>query len=329
VSSYLVEPNYLISYERPASFNDYRCVVNGDGTQVIFERSLVDASGEIKNQFNLYILDLPGPGNEPIPFLQGTTLPLYSDRPDWSWQTGAVAFNWIEEKDLEVGAALSDGTYPTRVKRTSRMQYPTSYPDGTSLAVMNNAATASRHPSTARIDSDGTFTPALTGQTLWAGMPSVNQTKPNLIAFAGQLVESPPKKYDQDRNYIWLLDMSQTPISVAPLEYGCPSSGCFNPAFQARAPWWSPDGKWIVFESTRADTDGKYAIFLYRVGEKYGAVQLTDPMFNMNHAKWFPNGFPGYPDGAPTLIVAAYQPHWGETPQWPHGIATLDVSAFV
>jgi WD40 repeat protein len=328
VSSSFVEPNYLISYSRPASVNDYRCVVNGDGTQVIFERSLVDTSGEIKSQPNLYVLDLPGPGNEPAPFLKGATLPLYSDRPDWSWQTGAVAFNWIGEQDLEVGAALSDGTYPTRVKRTSRMEYPTWYPDGTSLAVMNIAETASPRPSTTRIDSDGTLTPALAGPTLWAGMPSVNQTNPHLIAFAGQLVH-PSAHYDQDKNYVWLLDVSQTLISVAPLEYGCPSSGRFDRAFQARAPWWSPDGKWIVFESTRADTDGKYAIFLYEVGEKNGAVQLTDPVFNMNHAKWFPNGFPGYPDGDPTLIVAAYQPHWGETPQWPWGLATLDVSAFV
>lgn len=326
MSDNLVEPNYLISYERPASFNDYRCVVNADGTQVIFERSLVDA-GKATRGANLYILDLT-PGSTPALFLQGSTLPLSSDRPDWSWQTSAVAFNWIED-GLQVGAALSDGTYPAPVTGTTGMEYPTWFPDGTTLAVMNSNATTSKPlPNTSTVTSGGTFTYALAGANYLGGMPSVNQINPNLIAFAGQTVQSPPVKYDQDKNYIWVMDTSQTPVSIVPLEDPTLSSGCFKHKFQARAPWWSPDGNWIVFESTRDTTDGKYAIYLYEVGKNNAAVQLTDPIFNMNHAKWFPNGFLGI-DGDPTLIVAAYQPHWGATPQWPWGLATLDVSAFV
>ena len=72
-----------------------------------------------------------------------------------------------------------------------------------------------------------------------------------------------------------------------------------------------------------------YAIYLYEYGTPNGtAVQLTDPVYNMNHAKWFPFGSGG--GIAPALIVAAYQPGAnGGPPAWPYGIAILNVSSFV
>jgi hypothetical protein len=56
---------------------------------------------------------------------------------------------------------------------------------------------------------------------------------------------------------------------------------------------------------------------------------LTDPIYNMNHAKWFPFGFPTYSDGCPMLIVAAYQPDGSGNPAWPYGLASLDMSNYV
>ncbi len=38
---------------------------------------------------------------------------------------------------------------------------------------------------------------------------------------------------------------------------------------------------------------GLYAIFLYEYGGSNPAIQITDIVYNCNHAKWFPNGFPG------------------------------------
>ena len=87
-----------------------------------------------------------------------------------------------------------------------------------------------------------------------------------------------------------------------PLETGARTDP-YDPRFQGRAPWWSPDGKWVVFESNRPPQPlaevgaGLYAIFLYEYGGSNPAIQITEIVYNCNHAKWFPNGFPGRPPG--------------------------------
>ena len=139
MSSSFVTPNYLIPYPSGRHrVNDYRCVINGAGTKVLFERSPIDKSGRAKKaDSNLYVLDLGGTGNKPTPFLKGSPETVYQNRPDWSWQTaGSVTFNWGRNKGLgiEVGIAESDGSNPTRLKETAGMEYPTWFPDGT-LAV--------------------------------------------------------------------------------------------------------------------------------------------------------------------------------------------------
>jgi hypothetical protein len=200
---------------------------------------------------------------------------------------------------------------------------------------MNNASTASPKPNTTTIEPNGTvIAKALAGADLWAGMPSVNPVYPNLIVFAGQNVQN-SGSYKQDQNYIWLVDMSQNPINPVPLEPGAPSSGNFEAQWQGRAPWWSPDGNWVAFESYRAcppspeHKKGLYAIFVYRYQGGSPAAQVTDPKWNINHAKWYPNGFPDGPSGSKTLVVASYQLNESGEPAWPYGIASLDVSSFV
>jgi hypothetical protein len=334
MSSSFVTPSYLMQYPQTPSVNDYRCVVNAAGTQVIFERSFHTASAAAKNDADLYLLDLP-PGNQPSKFLTATNMPLpaHSDRPDWSWQSGdLVIFNWIgQDGSLQVGLATKDGSTVQPLKHTHNMSYPTWFPDWT-LAVMDHDKAASPNPSTSKIDMDGKMLQrALAGSTLLAGMPSVNQKFPNLIAFAGQLVEMPPVKYDQDTNYIWVVDLSTG--NATPLEGSGLSKGPFQPDYQGRAPWWSPDGNWLVFESYRASqpangSKGMYAIYLFDYTTPGAtAVQLTDPMYNMNHAKWYPNGFNGVA-GDQTLVVAAYQTAGGVVAP-PYGIASLDVSSFI
>ena len=60
-------------------------------------------------------------------------------------------------------------------------------------------------------------------------------------------------------------------------------------ALQGRAPDWSPDDQFVMFESSRGCVDGNYAIFIEAAlgGE---AVQATDCRRNANHGVWSPDG---------------------------------------
>ena len=329
MTSSLIKPTFLITYSRPAQYNDYRCVVNSTGTTAIFERC---ASGTPNSQSILYSLDLSGSGNVPAPFLTGTSAPLYSGRPDWCWDNGNVAFNCVPEANGKtvIGYTTDGGADTSLISSTKQMIYPTWFPpienQTQALAVMN-CASGPPIPNTSVINLDGDLqSSAVAGSTLWAGMPSVNQAATNLIACAGQIIQD-KGGYNQDLNYIWLVDTSTN--STAPLESGCPSWGPFTPQFQGRSPWWSPDGNWIAFESNRAhqptadNPSGLYAIFLYEVNGSNPAIQITDPIYNANHAKWFPSGT--------ELIVAAYQPgdDKSQPPAFPWGLASLDVSSIV
>jgi len=335
MTSSFVAPQYLLPY--PLAVSDYRSVVNAAGTGAIFERSIV-ANGKASDA-QLYSLTLTGNSDctvtagTPQIFLTGSGAPPSSTRPDWSWQAagpsaGMVGFTWGVSQVFSVGTVPeTGGDSAVLLSGTQGMYYPTWMPSG-DIAAMSTQIGKPR-PNTTMISIDGTVLATdLAGPNWWAGMPSVNPMNGDQIVFAGQTV-STGGHYDEDFNYIWLLDQSASMTTCTPLESGCPSSGKFNRNFQGRAPWWSPDGNWVVFESNRASPTGLYSIYLYEVGGTAGAIQLTDPVYNMNHAKWFPFGFPGYSSGCPTLIVAAYQTQSGGTIAWPYGLATLDLSSYV
>jgi len=91
----------------------------------------------------------------------------------------------------------------------------------------------------------------------------------------------------------------------------------FDPAFQGRAPYWSPDGKYIVFESSR---NGGYALFLARVGASTPPVQVTDSTYWAQHAKFFPGG-------AKLVFTALQQPNAAGT--GPRGIGVIDISSYL
>jgi Tol biopolymer transport system component len=294
-------PVFLMKY--PQSVTDFRPVVNKTATTVIFERTI---SGSTK----LYSLDLTNPSAKPVLFAKG--LNAQSFRPDWSWQTGEVVFM----NNNGIYLASASGAH-SLITGTAGMTYPTWYPDGATLAVYNNQPkTGEPVPRTSKMDLTGkVLQDVLANDNTWAGFASVNQTSPNLIAFAGQVV-IPKGTYDQNKNYIWLTNTSTTPPTVTTLAPNAPKDH-FDPNFQGRAPWYSPDGKWIVFESNRFNSKGLYSIFIQIADGSSAAVRVTDPRWDAQHAKFYPNGT--------ELVVTVLQKFGGTN----RGIAKLDVSAFV
>jgi hypothetical protein len=152
----------------------------------------------------------------------------------------------------------SRGSDLTLIPNTAAMVYPAWYPSATALATYNSQTGKPPLPHTSKIDLAGRILIAVCASaTTFAGFPSVNPTNPHLIAFAGQPVAwDLPGGYDQDYNYVFIADTSTDPHTVKPLDPRADLKQ-FDPAHQGRAPYWSPDGKWIAFESGRFSTNGE------------------------------------------------------------------------
>jgi hypothetical protein len=323
----LVDPVFILP---SGAYSDYRPVTDKDGQQVIFERTIA-GSGTV-----LYrIADLSNPVAQPLPLLAAS---YPSSRADWSWITGQIAFNTGPEP-TPTGIAIADisDADPAllMLRGTGSMDYPVWFPGAAAqwLAVMNQQPVtppAVQGPRTSKMSLGGVVEPPTLSGDMWAGMPSVNQASE--LVFAGQ--HPGGGKYNQDNNCIWRTDAGG--LNLRPLEAGYSGSGSGLPNFQGRAPWWSPDGQWVVFESNRpipangqpngGNPDNHYAIYLYRADQTGGpAMQVTDPGFNMNHAKFFPTGFNGVP-GDPQLIVSSWR---GSPAAGPYALATLSIGPFI
>jgi hypothetical protein len=317
--SSFVEPNFLMP-ENP-EVNDYRSVVNAEATTVIFERNPIARPNDVK----LYSLDLTNGNVQAF-------VTFASTRPDWCWQrsgsgltSGPVAFS-NDNGIYRVDPSAS----PTPIPNTAGKVYPSWYPGCNYLAVDVTGAQV-----TAKIDATTgqVIASPLANNLVWAGFPSVNQTNPNLVAFAGQF-NSASNYYNQDLNYVWVADAeaSNGRPRVAPLDRHAPRGPAFKPIYQARAGWWSPDGQWFAFESNRAcnDINGQtYAIFIQDASGLRSAMQVSDcSKWNVQHPKWFPPRNDGK-----VFLIAAVQDIQGVSaamcPPPLFRIASFDVTQFV
>ena len=238
----------------------YRPVYSPDGKTLLFERTT-------GGQTLLYTCPV-GDGSNPVPFLQDVPSGLKNQtRPDWSRSAG----NWVAFADPSNGIWLTDenGEQTQQLANTGGMTYPSWYPGAQSLAVMVTGQ--GEGPYTAQIDRDGKFVQRLMPDSLFAGMPSISQANSADLAFPGQKAVPP---YNQDNNKIY--------ISTAP------SNATLLDSSQGRAPWWSPDGALVAFESDRSG-GGHYAIYVAKP-DGSGLQQLTDPSVGAEHPKFSPDG---------------------------------------
>lgn len=317
----LVEPVFLMPYSDAEPVSDYRCVVNGSATQVVFERTRFKAGtvavGDQAEPTRLYVIDLAA-GPPAVPTRLNDISPAF--RPDWCWSTGKITF-------MNAGAVYIQTTVsatPTTLPNTPNMAYPTWSAAGDFIVTEHGESLPGYPgPRTTKIDptSGAVLVQVMGSPLVWGGMPTVDPRDSGRIAFAGQWIGG-QTGYNQDRNYIWLIDdawqINPGMARVRPLDPQANVTGPFRGEFQGRAPWFSPDGKWVAFESTRADPSGElYALFIQSAGGDGPARQVTDIKWNANHAKFYPDG--------KRLVATLLQEPGGKR----RGLVSLDVSAFV
>ena len=241
---------------------DYWPCFSPDGRTVLFSRS--QDGGK-----RWSLMQVPAFGGDAVPF---GAIPVSATRAEWS-RDGKVAFTGSEADGANtVWIADGDGRNAHRLAVNApyrQLYYPSWYPDGKSLAVMDGDGL-----SLLRVDMAGGMAMSLTDRSqIMTGMPSVSPDG-STIVFAGQ--KNTGQRYDQNENFIWM----RTANGVATVE---------NPPMQGRAPVWSPDGRRIAFESDRGSPDGHYAVFIVN-RDGTGLVQVTDYALNANHPVWSRDG---------------------------------------
>ena len=235
-----------------------------DGNHILFSR-------RVEQTWQLLLI--PTESGQPQP-LARAPLPIAATRANWSKQNNVIAFTGTSAHGQNsIWLINSDGSNPRELKllvSSDQMFYPSWFPSGEQLAAMDAQDMVIIR---VNVNTGGAVT--VTDQKqVFTGMPSVSPDG-KWIAFAGQ--KNTGQKYDQTKNSIWLVDDS----GIARTVESTPGQG--------RAPTWSPDGKILAFESTRASLIGQYAIFLIN-RDGTGLIQVTDPALNADHPVWSPDG---------------------------------------
>jgi Tol biopolymer transport system component len=245
---------------------DYWPCFSPDGKTVLFSRTTDD-----RKSWDLFVI--PTEGAEAHP-LSRSRLPVSATRASWSTRTNLIAFTGTSAGGKStVWLINADGTQPRQLAVTGlsdRVLYPSWYPDGQSLAVVDATDQVIK-----RIDRDRLTAVTVTNRNqVLAGMPSVSPDG-KWIAFAGQ--SNIGEAYDQTKNSIWLVSDTGAlrTVEAAPR--------------QGRTPAWSPDGQSLAFESNRGSPNQMYAAFtINRDGT--GLRQITPFEIDANHPAWSPNG---------------------------------------
>jgi Tol biopolymer transport system component len=255
-----------------ASFGADRPSFSRDGTRVVYQNLGTGA---------LYIVDSGGG----VPWqLLAATRELQPSRPDWSWSPETIAFGGASGGRSTIWLIDSDGRNLRELAGMGHLShsiYPSWYQDLEHIVVMDTANPS--YSALWRLTVDGSEDPVqlTTMDDFCAGRPSAAPGGARArVAFAG--TEGP---FNQQNNQIWVTRRD----SLKPCQ--------LNPE-QGRSPNWSPDGKWILFESNRlTGPTGNYQIFVAPAPVDDGPdpcanplkvepVALTDPSYMAQHAEW-------------------------------------------
>jgi len=257
------EARYLTA---EAGATDYWPCFSPDGKVVLFSRSL-----DGRKTWELFVVPTTGGDAHR---LADSPLPVSATRANWSVRNNMIAFiGTAGDGKNRVWLINPDGTNPHPVAAaglSDRVLYPSWYPDGEHLAVMDAAEEVIK-----RIHREqGTAVIVTDHRQVLTGMPSVSPDG-KWIAFAGQ--KNAGQAYDQTRNSIWLLGEGGALRMLEPA------------ASQGRTPAWSPDGRWLSFESNRGSSGELHAAFIIN-RDGTGLRQVTDYELNANHPVWSPDG---------------------------------------
>jgi Tol biopolymer transport system component len=259
------------------------------GTQVLYMRSP-------KKQAHWSFWTVPAAGGDERVFFADPG--FQATRPDWGWKRNEIAFTGQVGNAFNLWCLDVDGGRLREVETgdpaTNNLEYPTWYPDGGSVAITDYTKLQ-----LLRVDVEtGAQTPLTDPSVVLTGMSSASPGTGNPLAFAGQPAGQP---YNQEKNriYVKLGDEPAFPLDGE----------------QGRAPWWSPDGRWIAFESNRFG--GGYTLLIER-GIRLSADPPPPPIRPLPegvaavHPKWSPDGsllvFGAAHDGTAGIAVVEVPP---------------------